>query len=112
MCEPFEALMNDHIVHEKVSKTIRHYAEANGLQPVHALKRAKKNAQKTGYGKDDKEGIVLFKKTGFGIVMVFVQVPQEPVHHEFMCCPGDSLHDAEGANEYRYVYKPVHTSVL
>src|SRR5688572_5061799 len=112
MREPFETLMDDHIMHEEVSKSIRHHAKSYSLQPVYTFQRAEKNTQKAGNSEDDEEGIVLFKKARFGIVMIFVQVPEKSMHYVFMGSPGDGLHDNESAKEYCYVNEPLHLSVL
>jgi hypothetical protein len=73
--KPFEALMNDYIMDNKICKPIRHYSEAHSLHPINGIDGAKENAAKAGYGKNDEEGVVLFKKTRFFLMMVFMQVP-------------------------------------
>ncbi len=62
--EPFEALVDDHIVDEEISKAIGHHPKSDGLQPIYFIEGAKQDTKETGNGEDDKEGIVLFKEAG------------------------------------------------
>jgi hypothetical protein len=73
--KPFKALVNDYIMHQEISKTVSHDTKAYSLQPVHFIYRSEEYTQKAWYREDDKEGIILFKKTRPFLVMVFVQVP-------------------------------------
>jgi hypothetical protein len=50
----------------------------------------------TGNSKNEEEGIVLFKKTGFYLMVVFVQVPQKAVHHKLVGKPRHEFHEEKG----------------
>src|SRR5689334_5510346 len=63
--KPFETLMGDHIMHQEISRPIRHDTKTDRLHPPNKIKCTKKYQQKTGHSKDDKEPIILFKKTRF-----------------------------------------------
>src|SRR5574338_1450197 len=39
--KPFEALMNDHIMHQEISKPVRHDPKADRLHPPYTIKRTK-----------------------------------------------------------------------
>lgn len=93
--KPFEALMNDDIMYQEISETVSHDAKADGLHPPHMTEGAGINEQDTWHSKNDKECIVLFKKAGFHLVMILVQVPEQPMHNKAMCKPGYSFHDQE-----------------
>ena len=90
--KPLKPLMNDNIMHNKIRKPIGHDTKPDGLHPPKMIKSSKVNQQDAGRRKNDEEEIVLLKKTRFGAVMIFVQVPQKTMHHKFMCAPGESFH--------------------
>src|SRR5688500_12065316 len=83
-CKPFEALVYDHIVHHKICEAIGHYAKSYCLQPIQLSYGAEKDTQKTRHSKNHKEGVILFKKTRLGLMMIFVQIPQQAMHNVFM----------------------------
>jgi hypothetical protein len=70
--KPLEPLMDDYIMHNKISKTISHYAKADGLQPVNGIDRSKKDGAKTRHRKNYKKSIVLLKETTPFSMMVFM----------------------------------------
>src|SRR5690349_15850079 len=90
--KPPETLVNDYVVNKKISKTISHYAKAKCLQPVNFIKRTKEDTEKTGDGKNDKKGIIFFKKPGTFLVMVFMQKPEKTMHYVTVCEPCYSFH--------------------
>src|SRR5258706_12788029 len=90
--KPFEPLVDDHIMHDKIGEPIYHDTKSYGLHPPGMIKSSEVDQQYTWYSEDHKESIVLFKKSWFCPVMVFVQVPQKTMHHKFMGAPGHSFH--------------------
>src|SRR6186997_1843230 len=68
----------------------------------------KQNQQETWHSEDDKECIVLFKKTGFNLVMIFMQVPKKSVHDIAMGEPCNAFHDNERCDQNKYIIKPGH----
>src|SRR4051812_6078996 len=73
--EPFKALMDDHIVYNKIGCSINHDAKTQGLHPPVAVDGPGKDQDHAGHCEDHKEPVVLFKKAGFFLMVVFVQVP-------------------------------------
>jgi hypothetical protein len=59
---------------------------------------AKKDQQHAGNSKDDKEAIVLFKKTRFNLVMIAMQNPKKAMHNETMGEPGNTFHQNESSD--------------
>lgn len=101
--KPFHALMNNNIMYQEVGKSICHNTEPYRLHPPLRLKCAEIYQQHAGNGKNDKEGIVLFKETWFRLVMIPMQVPEEPMHNILMRSPGYSFHEDERENKHQYV---------
>ncbi len=73
--KPFETLVDNNFMHNKISRTIHGYACADTYRKIILIHTAKHDAEPTWYGKNEEEGIVLFKKTIAFLVMVLVQVP-------------------------------------
>ena len=73
--KPFHTVVNDHIMNQELSETISHDSKADGRHPPGIIKCSKVNQQHAGYGKDDKEEIILFKKTWLRLVMIPMQGP-------------------------------------
>jgi hypothetical protein len=91
--EPFESLMNDHIVYKEVCKSISHNSKPNRMQPPHARGlHPIHDAKHAGDGKNDEESIVLFKEPRLYLMMVLVQIPEKSMHHPTMCTPCDAFH--------------------
>jgi len=44
----------------------------------------------------DEEPVILFKKARLFLVMVTVEIPEESMHNEPVCEPGNAFHDQEG----------------
>jgi hypothetical protein len=72
---------------------------------------AAKDQEDAGYGEDDKERIVLFEEAGPYLVMVFMEVPQKPVHYKPVRKPGNAFHREERAEQYQYVIQNCHQAV-
>jgi hypothetical protein len=90
----FKTLMNDDIVHQKITQPVNRntYAHIKSEVVIHDTGDV---AVSAGYSKDEEEGIVLFKKTGFNLMVIFVQVPQKTVHHKLMGKPCHEFHEEE-----------------
>ena len=101
--KPFESLVNDDIMHQKIPGTIGHDAKTYRLHPPYIIKCAEIDQQYTWYGEDDKEGIILFKKAGLHLVMIFMQIPKKTMHDIPMCKPCNTFHDYESGSENKYV---------
>jgi hypothetical protein len=99
--EPFEALVNNDVVHQEISDPIGHNAKANGLHPPNTIHSTKANQQHTGHREYDKEPVVLFKKARFFLVMITVQEPEESMHDVSMRQPGYAFHYQEGSNQHK-----------
>jgi len=106
--EPFEPLVNDHIVHQEISKTICHDAKTDRLHPPYIIKCAEIDQQYTWYCEDDKECIILFKKTRLYLVMIFMQIPEKSMHDITMSEPCNTFHTNECCNQNKYIVKPGH----
>ena len=70
--KPLKPLMDDDIMNEKISDAISHDAKTDRLHPPYIIKSAKEDQQNTWNREDDKKCIVLFKKTGLHLVMIFM----------------------------------------
>jgi len=101
--KPFKPLVNDHIMYQKIGKPVSHDTKANGLHPPDFIIGAKENQENAWNGEYDKKRIILFKKSGFNLVMIPVQIPEEPMHYIFVREPGNTFHNAEGSQQYQYV---------
>src|SRR5437868_2683364 len=74
-CEPFETLMNDHFMHNKISESIQRNTEAYCGNNICLLLKSEHDAEPTWNSEDEKEGVVLFKNPSTFLVMIAVQVP-------------------------------------
>jgi hypothetical protein len=110
--EPFEPLVDDDIMHNKISQAISHDAETDRLQIPSVSISTEKDEQHTGNSKYDKEEIVLLKESRFYLVVVPVQVPEKAVHHIAMRKPGNAFHDNEGSKENKYIINNIHFANL
>ena len=90
--KPFKSLMNDHIMHHKISNAISHDAKTNCLQPIHFIIGSKQNAKKTGNCKNQKKASFFSKNPGPFLMMIFVQVPEKSMHNISMGKPGNAFH--------------------
>jgi len=101
--KPFKALVNDDFVYQKIRDAIECKTGADGDAPVLLVNYAQHDEQPAWYRKNEEEGIVLFKKAGAFVVMVFMEVPQKTVHYITVHQPGDAFHEQEGNKGDRYV---------
>jgi hypothetical protein len=109
----FEALMNDHIMHNEVGQAIQRNAKANASNKVILVLQTQHNAQPTRYGENEKESIVLFKSMAFRFVVIFMQVPQKSMHHIFVGAPSNAFHNKEDNNGDNSTYPEItHNRVL
>src|SRR4030095_11438080 len=97
-CKPFESLVNDDIMYQKISDTISHDAKTDRLHPPCIIKCAEIDQEYTWHSEDDKECVVLFKKAGLYLVMIFMQVPKKPMHDISMSKPGNAFHNYESGS--------------
>jgi len=102
-CKPFETLMNNNIMNEKISKSISHDTEANRLHPPYMIERAVKNKQDAWYSEDDKKCVVLLEETRLYLMMILVQVPEKTMHDITMCKPGNTFHNKKCGSQNKYV---------
>jgi len=101
--KPFKPLVNDHFVHQKIRDTVQCKSRADGDAPVLLVNNTQHDEQPARHRKNEEEGIVLFKKAGAFVVMVFVEVPQKTVHYITVHQPGNAFHEQEGNKGDRYV---------
>jgi hypothetical protein len=73
--EPFEPLVNNYIMYDKIGESIGHHTEAGCLQPIDFTEGAKKYRQEAGNGEDHEKPVVLLKKTISLPVVIFMEVP-------------------------------------
>jgi hypothetical protein len=106
--KPFEPLMNDHFMNQEIGKAIQSKPGPDRYHPVHLIHNAQHDKQPTGYCKNKKESIVLFKETGALFVMVPVQVPPKAMHYIAMQTPGKPFHENESDQYNYYIKQPVH----
>jgi hypothetical protein len=111
--KPFEPLVDDDIMDKEIGKAVSHDAKANSMKPPHTRSlHAKHDTQETGYGKNDKESIIFFEKTRFNFVVIFVQIPQESMHHPPVCTPGYTFHQQKNAENDTYIVNHNHNLKL
>ena len=73
--KPFKTLVNDYIMHQEIGKAVHRNACADTHHPPCLIHAAQHNAEPAGYGEYEKEGIILFKESLSGLMVVFMQVP-------------------------------------
>ena len=81
--EQGEALVNEDVMHHEVSESVKCNASANPKADV-VMKASCDEAISAGHRENQEEGIVLFEKTGRSCVMVFMEVPHDPMHQVLM----------------------------
>jgi hypothetical protein len=107
--KPLESLVNDHIMNNKIGKTIGHDAKADAVQPpktwgLHAIH----DAQHAGDGKNHKKGIILLKKARLYLMMVFVEVPKKPMHDPTVGAPGNGFHQQKNTQYNQKIQNGYH----
>ena len=73
--EPFKTLVNDYVMHHKISEAISHHAETDGHQPPHVIDTSKYDRQHARDCENEKEAVIFLKKAWFYLVMIFMQYP-------------------------------------
>jgi hypothetical protein len=97
--ENFEALVDEDIVDQKIRCAVECDSGPDPHPEVASRHRSGDETPSARYGKNQKEGIVLFEETGFVYVVVFVKIPHQPVHQVFVRKPRDTFHRDE-SSEY------------
>ena len=94
VAEDFYTTMNEHIVHQEVSKTMTRYAESKlEIRRGCGVDGSKENEHDAWYCEDDEEPIILLQMTIRSyLMMVAVQPPQQTMHNVFVRQPGYTLH--------------------
>jgi hypothetical protein len=110
--KPFETLVNDHFMHYEIRNAVHGKTSTDTDHPVLFINDAQHNEQPAGYGKYEKVGIILFKKTRAFLVMVLVQSPTKAVHDVAVQAPGKSFHQDEGGECDQYVYNEGHQNLF
>jgi len=93
--EPLEALMDVYVVDEEVNNAVDRDTNTDKEQPEVSCRQPYDIANRTRYSKDEEKQVVFLKETIFmmmRLVMVFVPVPQRPVHDVFMGEPRHEFH--------------------
>jgi len=94
--EETETLVDEHVVHQEISKSVSRNADTDEQADVVPVHDAEHHQDGAGDGEDEEEGIVLFEETGFGLVVVFVEDPQQSMHDVLVGEPGHEFHREEG----------------
>jgi hypothetical protein len=94
--EPFETLVDKHIVNHEICDTVKGYADADEEhKAISGHKTADTEKSYGDAGKHDKEIIVLFEELLRLVVVIFMQFPEQAMHDVFMREPGYTFHEAE-----------------
>lgn len=95
--KPAKTLVYQHIVHEKVTRSVHHDTQSDKKPEVKSVLCSEQHEYKTGYREDEEKEIILLEEARFGLVMIFMEVPHKTVHNEFMGAPGYAFHKGKGA---------------
>jgi hypothetical protein len=95
IAQPFEASVDIDVVDQKISQTISGNAKANPDREVHLIHESEHNTEPRRDGVNEKEDVVFLKKTGFYLMVVFVEIPHDAMHDEFVRCPRHKFHPEE-----------------
>ena len=93
--EPRKAAVDEDIMYQKVSCAVEGDPRANP-KPEIGVQTASDKAIRTGDGENQKEGIILFEKSGTIAVVVFVEELHGSVLHVFVGQPSHPFHSEEG----------------
>jgi hypothetical protein len=93
--KPLEALVYQHIVHQKIGCAIGHDSEAYEKTKIESGLCTEKHEQKTRNGKNDKKEVIALEGLMLRIVVVIMEIPHESVHHVFMGTPRYPFHQDE-----------------
>jgi hypothetical protein len=81
-------------MYHKIAKPIGSNTKTDKKQIIHSSLHAKIKKYNTGNGKNYKKYIVALEcMSVFGLVMVGVKIPHEPMHDVFMSKPSDAFHE-------------------
>src|SRR5262245_30235758 len=95
-------------MHQEIGKTIGHNAEAGCLHPPCMIKSSEINEEYAGHSEDHKEGIILFEEARLRLVMILMQVPKKPMHHEPVRTPCYTFHQDKSPGQYYYIINHIH----
>lgn len=73
--KPFEALVNDYFVYNKISQSVQRNTKADGGYPIPLLLQTKHDAEPAGDCEYQKEGVVFFEKARLFLMMILVEIP-------------------------------------
>jgi len=90
--KPFKALVYNYFVYNKIGKAIHSNTKANGGYPIQLVLQTEHNAEPAWDGEYEKEGVVFFEEAGAFLVMIFVKIPEEPMHYIPVGKPGNAFH--------------------
>ena len=107
--EPFDALVNKHIVHQEIREPIQGNAKPYPKEQAVFLYHTDPQSEHTWYGKDEKEIVILFEKSiGLFLVMIAMPSPEESMHDEFVRGPGNPFHGQESEERGDYGNNDLH----
>jgi len=94
--KPTNPLVDDHFMHQKISDSIQAESSPYGNQPIIPVNDPQHDKKPAGNGKEKKEIIIFFKESRTLLVMILVEVPEEPMHDKPVQTPAHPLHKHEG----------------
>ena len=107
--EPGKTAVDVYVVDEEIRESVQRNAHTDEKHPK-MWRHAAKHVTKSGWnGKNKEKTVVFFKKTVFvvfGLVVIFVPVPQNAVHHVFVREPGHKFHTDVCGKRYQNIKKP------
>jgi hypothetical protein len=107
--KPFESLVDDHIMDNKIGKAIGHDAKTDGMQPPKPWRlHTVHDAQHAGDGKNHKKGIIFLKKARLYLMMIFVEVPKKAMHDPTVGAPGDGFHQQKNTQNDQKIQNGYH----
>jgi len=96
--EPLKTLMNQNIVNQKVTGTVKRNAASNKKQIIESALNTKVKQDDTRNRKNDKENIIALKSMlVFWLMMIGVKIPHKSVHYIFMRKPSNTFHEQKNA---------------
>lgn len=86
--------MNDNFMHNEIGESVCSNADANEEQVKQIIiVRSEPHEYHGRNGENDEEPIVLFKKSFSRLMMIFMQVPEQSVHHKAVRDPREAFHE-------------------
>lgn len=96
--EPWQTLVNKHVVDKEIGDAVEEYAETYVELPVElTVPGAGYDEKRRNDGEDDAEQVVFLESAVAGFVVAFMPVPHKAVHDVFVCEPGCGFHETEGS---------------